>query len=85
MQHYVIDCREISSREELHRLLAETLSFPEWYGHNLDALFDCLMEIGQDTELVLKNWKGNQRWMEGFVSVFTQVELENPFFMIKFR
>ncbi len=38
----VIDCREMTGREEAHRCLAEKLSFPGWYGKNLDALYDML-------------------------------------------
>lgn len=31
--------------EALHRALGRTLDFPEYYGRNLDALWDCLIEI----------------------------------------
>ena len=41
----IIDCAGIDSREALHHTLAEALSFPEWYGNNLDALYDCLTEV----------------------------------------
>ena len=37
-----IDCSRIQSEEDLHRIFAEALSFPAWYGKNLDALHDCL-------------------------------------------
>ena len=30
--------------EEVHGLLARALDLPEWYGRNLDALFDCLTD-----------------------------------------
>ena len=85
MQHYVIDCREISSREELHRLLAETLSFPEWYGHNLDALYDCLTEIGAPTHLVLLGWDDNLPFSPGFLSVFEDAQLDNPAISVTFE
>ena len=49
---YTIDCAGIVDRKELHRLLAETLSFPHWYGHNLDALYDCLTAISTPTHLI---------------------------------
>lgn len=25
--------------------IAEALEFPDWYGHNLDALYDCLTDL----------------------------------------
>lgn len=36
-----------------HDYLAEALDFPEYYGKNLDALYDCLTQI--DCEIVLIN------------------------------
>jgi len=36
---------------ELHDLLAEQLNFPQWYGKNLDALFDCLSTMTQEVLL----------------------------------
>lgn len=36
-------------REKLHNLLKESLKLPEYYGKNLDALHDCLTEMGECT------------------------------------
>lgn len=56
MKTVVIDCAEITTADAFHRRLAEELSFPEDYGYNLDALFDCLTENRTDRELILNNW-----------------------------
>ena len=45
MEEEIIDCAKIKSKEDLHQLFRDTLSFPAWYGNNLDALYDCLTEI----------------------------------------
>ena len=45
MEEKIIDCNQIRTKEDLHRIFRETLTFPEWYGDNLDALHDCLTEI----------------------------------------
>ena len=45
MEEKIIDCSLIHTREDLHRLFRESLSFPDWYGNNLDALYDCLTEL----------------------------------------
>ena len=56
MEKHTIDCLSIHTREDLHAQLAAALSFPEWYGGNLDALHDCLTDIFTDTELTLQNF-----------------------------
>lgn len=38
-----------------HEYLKEKLRFPDYYGKNLDALYDCLTDIGVETEIHLKN------------------------------
>lgn len=40
-----LDGRQITDCCALHDLLAEKLEFPDYYGRNLDALYDLLTEI----------------------------------------
>ncbi len=40
-------------KKDGHDYLAEVFNFPDYYGKNLDALYDCLTEI--DCEIVLIN------------------------------
>jgi len=49
-----IDCAQIRTKEDLHKLFASILSFPDWYGKNLDALHDCLCSLSGT--LRLENW-----------------------------
>ena len=42
MKTIVLDCAQMIGREAAHDYLARELSFPEWYGRNLDALYDLL-------------------------------------------
>ena len=82
--YYRIDCKTIADGEALHRALAAELSFPEWYGNNLDALYDCLTELGGQTHLVLANWECVAVFAWGFHRVFTQAEQDNPGLHISF-
>lgn len=45
MEEIIIDCSLIHTREELHTIFREAIRFPDWYGNNLDALYDCLSEV----------------------------------------
>ncbi len=37
------------TRREIHEYIAGKMSFPAYYGHNLDALYDCLTDITEPT------------------------------------
>ena len=45
MKEYIIDCRRMGDITAAHDYLSEVFSFPQYYGRNLDALYDCLSEI----------------------------------------
>ena len=53
MKNIIIDCENLLQKEQAHAYLAQVLDFPGYYGKNLDALFDCLAELGECT-IVLK-------------------------------
>jgi hypothetical protein len=40
-----IDASRWSTEQDLHRDIAEALSFPDYYGRNLDALSDCMRDV----------------------------------------
>ena len=41
------------SREAAHDQLAKELNLPDYYGRNLDALYDLLMEVSAETQITL--------------------------------
>lgn len=55
MKTIIIDGNEIISMNNIHRIFAEELSFPEWYGRNLDALYDCLGDVTEEVEIIVEN------------------------------
>ena len=76
-----IDCTKMTDRDTLHTYLKETLELPEYYGRNLDALFDCLTELDQPTRLEISHPHcllplGN--YAEALMSTFQDAALENP-------
>ncbi|UPK46344.1 MULTISPECIES: barstar family protein [Paenibacillus] len=42
MKRVVLNGEDFSSTTELHELLKQKLELPDFYGANLDALWDCL-------------------------------------------
>ncbi|MDY5612973.1 barstar family protein [Dysosmobacter sp.] len=53
MNYAIIEGAAVGSMDRLHRLLAEQLDFPSWYGGNLDALYDCLTDLAEETSIIL--------------------------------
>lgn len=41
-----VDLRGTRTKDEALAALAKSLRFPEWFGHNWDALSDCLADMG---------------------------------------
>lgn len=48
-----LDGRELTDRATAHTYLAQQLNFPDYYGRNLDALYDLLTEHSGPLEIVL--------------------------------
>ena len=55
-KHYFLDGSNIFTSPDFHEASATALSPPAYYGKNLDALYDCLTDITEDTHLVIRNW-----------------------------
>jgi ribonuclease inhibitor len=42
LQVIVLDMTDVHNAAQFHEQLSKVLELPEWYGHNLDALWDVL-------------------------------------------
>ena len=51
MKFAIIDGNSVTSMEDIHKVLAQQLEFPEWYGSNLDALHDCLTDLHEEADV----------------------------------
>lgn len=49
----LLDGRLMVSREAFHDLLKEKLNLPDYYGRNLDALYDMLSESSCDLDITI--------------------------------
>ena len=73
-----IDCSGIRDAKQLHESFARFLDLPQWYGRNLDALFDCLTELPSPTRLYLSGWDSSASWVLGFEAVLKDVQQDCP-------
>ena len=54
MSKYEFDLSDCRTPEEIHRAIGEKLSLPEYYGGNLDALYDVLTDPHDPWHLVFR-------------------------------
>ncbi len=71
MLRVTIDGASIPDRRALHEALAPVL--PEWYGRNLDALYDCLTEPGELIQLTIQDLDALEKHLGGYAHAFLRV------------
>ena len=42
---YIIDFSDVKTYWDVHRIIKESLDFPDYYGENWDAFWDCLTDM----------------------------------------
>ena len=47
-EKYILDFTNVKGYFEMHAIIKETLEFPDYYGCNWSAFWDCLSEIYDD-------------------------------------
>lgn len=75
----IIDGNKFQDKLDLHRYLAKKLGFPDYYGENLDALYDVLGDIDFELTVDFKNMEN----FAGFVETFKDAQEINK--LIKFE
>lgn len=82
MRTIQIQVNAMKNLDQAHTYLAQILNFPTYYGRNLDALYDMLTEISQDTQVILPKALGDDRYLglDGtyIIRVFQDAAQNNP-------
>lgn len=78
----LLDGKVMVDRVSAHTHLAERLELPTYYGRNLDALYDVLTEIGEETEIILTDPAAVAEQMgkygEALLATLQEAAEENP-------
>lgn len=87
MKTVYIDTKQISSVQLLQDFLRQELNCPSYYGRNLDALYDVLTTIHEDTEIYISKYENSQdksfnRYMERFLRVLHDAEMQNAYLTV---
>ena len=84
MKSVILDAKKMVEKEKMHEYFAKKFDLPEYYGRNLDALFDCLCEINEPTLIKLKNEEFlDDSAKESLIRLFRDVCNENE--LVKFE
>lgn len=84
MKIVILDAKKMLENERMHEYFAKKFDLPEYYGKNLDALFDCLCEINELTLIKLKNENAlDSATKESLIQLFRDVCSENA--LVKFE
>ena len=77
-----LDGRKMTDRSALHDYLREALELPDYYGRNLDALYDLLTEDGRPRKILLRGSAEVEAQLGGygiaFLETLRQAAEENP-------
>ncbi len=81
MKKIRLNGKKMTDRKTAHEYIAQKLDFPPYYGKNLDALHDCLCEIGEETSISIINTDDMidnlGAFYKGFIRVFADAAEEN--------
>jgi ribonuclease inhibitor len=80
---YELDARRMG-RRQVHDYLMEVLPLPEYYGRNLDALYDCLTDL-DETALVITHLEEATSSFQSVRRVLTDAARENEGLTVEFR
>ena len=73
----ILDASKMVRKSTAHEYLQETLALPEYYGGNLDALYDCLSEL-RETAVYFENIEEGGEYVKKILRVFRDAARENP-------
>lgn len=73
MKHCVLDGSIIETKEQLHDILQQELDLPEWYGRNLDALYDCLTDGTEEMQIEIRNKEALEKHLGRYAKALERV------------
>lgn len=78
MNHIELYAQQMTDRAACHDHLAEAFGFPQWYGRNLDALYDLLTQIDIPTTIRLNHCQLLEGYGKRLLKVLAQAAAHNP-------
>ena len=83
MKQIILDGNLLADAAKVHDYLKEMLEFPEYYGKNLDALYDCLTDL-ENVEITITAPDEDGAIFQKVLRVFKAADRENGAFKVNF-
>lgn len=83
MKQITLDGNRLGDAAQVHDYLKETLDFPEYYGKNLDALYDCLTDLA-DIEITITAPDKDGAIFQKVLRIFKAANRENEGLQVNF-
>lgn len=81
MRTILLDFHKFKDKYQVHKYLKERLQLPDFYGMNLDALYDMLTTMHEDTCITVI--RSGQDFERGFIGMMKDAAEENRYFFIQ--
>ena len=82
MKKYSIDLSGVSDRDGFHCRLRDSIPVPDWYGNNLDALYDVLTQMPAPAQIRISGWQelaeAQPQYFDRIRRVFHDAQKEIP-------
>lgn len=65
MKKYILDGFEFKTKQDAYEYMKKIFDLPEYFGNNLDALWDCLTDL-TDSEIEIKNAREIPKQIDGY-------------------
>ena len=83
MDKIVLDLTGCKYVRQIHRVIKETFDFPDFYGGNFDAMWDCMRDYCEDMDVSIKGLSTLPKEFDDFsktmLEIFEMVSKENNF------
>ena len=78
-----LDFNECRYFGDIHKAIKESLGFPDYYGENLDALWDCMRYYTDEQIKIIIKGKSKlpddwQDYMDKIIKIFDDVHKQSP-------
>lgn len=80
MKTITLDFSNITSMDEVYKVLKSNLCLPDYFGYNLDALYDVLTDISKETQIDISLSSAPEiyGYMRRLYTVFSDAQEDNP-------